>query len=416
MSNARTTQRWVEFAGERWTSDVSLTYSAARDEVTLHRTDEAGAIRSEVVGTDIWSALRDHLDAGLTAVGYLGYACRRDLPARPSADLPDAVLLLCEGGRGEAGTAARPASSQTSAGISLATPAVVEARAASASGTVRDTAPAAYVAAFAQVQEALHAGDTYETNLTYRLTRTSDRTPEEIRAALEATPYSGMMVHDVPGARAWLISASPERFARIEDGTIETKPIKGTMPRSADAAEDMANAERLRTDQRFRAENLMITDLLRNDVSQVCAPGTVEVPRLMEVESYASVHQLVTTVRGRLRAGVTALEAVHALFPAGSMTGAPKLRTMEIIDRLEQPPAFGGPRGVYAGAFGRVGRDQADLGVVIRSLTSPDGRTWTLGTGGGVTVHSAVEEEYAETRWKAARLLAALEQPDAPES
>jgi para-aminobenzoate synthetase len=277
--------------------------------------------------------------------------------------------------------------------------------------TEQPTVPAAYERAFADVQEALHAGDTYETNLTYRLTATTDRTPEQIRAAMEPTPYAGMLVHHLPehpDASAWLLSASPERYARIADGTIETKPIKGTTPRGATPTEDEANAEQLRTDPRFRAENLMITDLLRNDLGQVCEPGSVEVPSLMTVESYASVHQLVTTVRGRLRAGLDALDAVHALFPAGSMTGAPKLRTMEVIDRLESTPGFGGPRGAYAGAFGWLSRDAADLGVVIRSLTSPDGRTWTLGTGGGVTVHSDVATEYAETRWKAARLLNAL--------
>jgi len=402
--------RWMEFGGRRWSSGLSLTYSAARTEVTLHRTDGSGRIRSEIVGTDVWDVLRAQLDAGLTAVGYLGYACRRDLPATPSSEVPDAVLLLCEGAVGQALTGAgiRTAPEADAARSSAAPSMANDMLAPVCEGAGRDTAPAAYADAFAQVQEALHAGDTYETNLTYRLTGTTRRTPEEIRAALEVTPYSGMLVHDVPDARVWLISASPERYALITDGTIETKPIKGTTPRGATPDEDAANADRLRTDRRFRAENLMITDLLRNDLSQVCEPGTVEVPRLMEVESYASVHQLVTTVRGRLRPGVTALDAVHALFPAGSMTGAPKLRTMEIIDRLEQAPAFGGPRGVYAGAFGRLSRDEADLGVVIRSLTSPDGRTWTLGTGGGVTVHSSVEEEYVETRWKAARLLNAL--------
>src|SRR5690606_27874622 len=139
---------------------------------------------------------------------------------------------------------------------------------------------------------------------------------------------------------------------------------------------------RLAEDGKFRAENLMIVDLLRNDLSLVCEPGTVEVPTLMAVESYASVHQLVSTVRGRLRAEVGTVEALRALFPAGSMTGAPKLRTMEIIDRVEATP-----RGVYSGAFGWVAADgRADLGVVIRSLvTAGDGR-WTLGTGGGITV------------------------------
>jgi para-aminobenzoate synthetase len=159
----------------------------------------------------------------------------------------------------------------------------------------------------------------------------------------------------------------------------------------------------------------MIVDLLRNDLSMVCEPGSVTVPALMEVESYRSVHQLVSTVRGRLRDDVTTIGALRALFPAGSMTGAPKRRTMEIIDAVESTP-----RGVYAGAFGWLSGDgRADLSVVIRTLvtstrggsTRRGGRlnVYEWGTGGGITVRSDLEEEWAETRWKAARLRAALE-------
>jgi para-aminobenzoate synthetase len=404
-------ERWLELGARRWESELSLTYSAALGEVRLHHAQGA----SEVAGDDVWTVLRTFLDQGLTAVGYLGYACRRDLPAQPSADVPDAVLLLCEGAPARTstpGVETRP----VHLGAGLAPRLARTSRAAPAAAAPRRRAvrvstpgvPEEYERAFAQVQEALHAGDTYETNLTYRITGTSQRTPEEIRAALEPTPYAGMLVHDVPGAAAWLIGASPECFARIRDGVVQTKPIKGTTPRGDDPEQDRANAELLRTEARFRAENLMITDLLRNDLAQVCEVGSVEVPRLMAVESYASVHQLVTTVCGRLRPGLDALDAVHALFPAGSMTGAPKRRTMELIDRVEAAPGLGGPRGAYAGAFGWISRDAADLGVIIRSLTSTDGHTWTLGTGGGVTVHSDVEQEYAETRWKAARLLDAL--------
>ena len=148
----------------------------------------------------------------------------------------------------------------------------------------------------------------------------------------------------------------------------------------------------------------MIVDLLRNDLSMVCEPGTVEVPVLMDVESYPSVHQLVSTVRGRLVDGVSTVQALRALFPAGSMTGAPKLRTMQVIEEVESSA-----RGVYAGAFGWLTADgRADLGVVIRSLTTTGDGTYRLGTGGGITVRSDVEEEYAESRWKAERLLAAL--------
>jgi para-aminobenzoate synthetase len=265
--------------------------------------------------------------------------------------------------------------------------------------------PEEYAAAFARVQEHLHAGNTYEANLTHRLARDSRLDPVTAYLRLRAlnpAPYAGFLQHDVPGHRAWLLSSSPERYALVTaDRRLETKPIKGTTPRGATPAEDEALRERLRTEPKFRSENLMILDLLRNDLSMVCEPGTVEVPTMMEVESYPTVHQLVSTVRGRLRDDVSTVQALHALFPAGSMTGAPKLRTMAIIDEVESTP-----RGVYSGAFGWLAADgRADLGVVIRSLmTAGDGR-WLLGTGGGITVRSDLEEEYAESRWKAERLL-----------
>jgi para-aminobenzoate synthetase len=223
---------------------------------------------------------------------------------------------------------------------------------------------------------------------------------------LNPAPYAGFLQHDVPGARAWLLSSSPERYALVtEDRHVETKPIKGTTPRGATEAEDAALRDRLATDPKTRAENLMIVDLLRNDLSMVCEPGTVEVPALMEVESYESVHQLVSTVRGRLRDNVTTIGALRALFPAGSMTGAPKLRTMEVIEEVEVTP-----RGPYAGAFGWIGGDgPADLGVVIRSLTTAGDGHWQLGTGGGITVRSDPAEEWAEAGWKADRLLRVFE-------
>lgn len=368
--------------------DVSLTYDAARREVTRH----AGG-RAEVVGDDVFAVLEREVADGPERAqwfGYLGYACRPDLPARPGGDVPDAVWMrpshLREfdhpgGPQGTAGTPVDP-------------------------GPLVD--PAAYAAAFARVQEALHAGDSYEVNLTYRAEVASavDPLTAYLRLrALNPAPYAGFLQHDVPGARAWLLSSSPERYALVgPDRTIETKPIKGTTPRGATPDEDAALRRRLADEPKFRAENLMIVDLLRNDLATVCEQGTVEVPTLMAVESYPSVHQLVSTVRGRLRAEVSTVGALRALFPAGSMTGAPKLRTMAVIDAVEATP-----RGVYAGAFGWVSGDgRADLGVVIRSLvTAGDGR-WTLGTGGGITVDSTAPDELEETGWKAARLLPAL--------
>ena len=265
--------------------------------------------------------------------------------------------------------------------------------------------PTLYAAAFARVQEHLHAGNTYEVNLTHRLRTQSDLDPVDAYLRLRdlnPAPYAGFLQHDVDGARAWLLSSSPERYALVTgDRVLETKPIKGTTPRAGDPARDEELRTLLATDRKYRAENLMIVDLLRNDLSMVCEPGTVEVPVLMEVESYATVHQLVSTVRGRLRDDVSTLGALRALFPAGSMTGAPKLRTMQVIEEVESTP-----RGVYAGAFGWVAGDgRADLGVVIRSLTTAGDGHWELGTGGGITVLSDVDEEHAEAAVKAERLL-----------
>ncbi|MDO9494931.1 MAG: chorismate-binding protein, partial [Nocardioides sp.] len=177
---------------------------------------------------------------------------------------------------------------------------------------------------------------------------------------------------------------------------------KGTAPRGATPVEDAQRRDALLASAKERAENVMIVDLLRNDLSMVCEPGTVVVPTLMEVESYATVHQLVSTVRGHLADGVSTVAALRALFPAGSMTGAPKLRTMRIIEDVEASP-----RGVYSGAFGWVAADgRADLGVIIRSLmTGGDGR-YLLGTGGGITVQSDVTSEWEESAVKADRLLA----------
>ena len=287
---------------------------------------------------------------------------------------------------------------------------LVETQGEASTSSTSNAPPADYVEAFDVVQEHLHAGNSYEVNLTHRLRIASETDPAAAYLRLRSlnpAPYAGFLQHSVPGrpdASGWLLSSSPERYALVTaDRYLETKPIKGTTARGSTPAEDEAARERLATDPKFRAENLMIVDLLRNDLSQVCEVGTVEVPVLMEVESYTSVHQLVSTVRGRLRDDVTTVGALRALFPAGSMTGAPKLRTMEIIDAVEATP-----RGAYAGAFGWLSGDgRADLGVVIRTLLSA-GDGYLLGTGGGITVDSEAVDEYAETQWKAERLLRAL--------
>ncbi len=372
----------VGYAGD---DDLSLTYDAARGQVTRHR----GGTR-EPVGSDPFAALEAELEAGPPDahwVGYFGYAARSDLPARPDPHLPDAVWMRAD----ELRFFQHDLTSRRVTPSPLSEPAET---------------PGDYAHAFAEVQEQLRAGNTYEVNLTYRVETVSDVSPPEAYLRLRAlnpAPYAGFLQHDLPGAEAWLLSSSPERYALItDDRVLETKPIKGTTPRGRTSEDDERLRAHLASDPKFRAENLMIIDLLRNDVAMVAEPGSVEVPSLMEVESYASVHQLVSTIRGRLADGVTPVGALRALFPAGSMTGAPKLRTMQVIDAVESTP-----RGVYAGAFGWIGADgRADLGVVIRSLTTAGDGVWRLGTGGGITVRSDATEEYAESRWKAERLRA----------
>ncbi|WP_235734479.1 anthranilate synthase component I family protein [Nocardioides alcanivorans] len=369
--------------------DLSLTHDAVRQEVVAHRSSGA-----EVVGSDIFEVLgelvardRDRADP-VHWVGYFGYPSRSDLPASIDPDDPAPTAVWMRARHVEF----YRHDSEVGVEAEVAGP--------SAGGAV----PSDYLTAFDRVQEHLRAGNSYEVNLTHReqLTGELDPIATYLRLRrLNPAPYAGFLQHD----GSWLLSSSPERFATIDaERWVETKPIKGTTPRGATTEEDDAHRRRLAQDPKFRAENLMIVDLLRNDLAMVCEPGTVQVPVLMEVESYRSVHQLVSTVRGRLRPELSTIEALRALFPAGSMTGAPKLRTMEIIAEVESSA-----RGAYSGAFGWIAPDgRADLGVIIRSLsggTDPDGRRrWQLGTGGGITVASDAVEEFAETQWKAALL------------
>ncbi|MEU4452463.1 anthranilate synthase component I family protein [Nocardioides sp. NPDC023903] len=367
--------------------DTSLTYDAGRGEVLRHRGGDVS-----LVGTDIFTVLGDELTRTPEDeiwVGYFGYACRPDLPARISragdSAMPDAIWMRTRNAMIVDRPPAHPA---------RAAARVFPAQSASA-------APTAYTRAFDEVQRELQAGNTYEVNLTHRIEVQDPIDPAVAYLRLRElnpAPYAGFIQHH----DFRLLSSSPERYATIDQHRqIETRPIKGTTPRGTCADEDEELRRDLATNPRFRAENLMIVDLLRNDLAMVCDPGSVTVPSLMAVESYASVHQLVTTVRGRLRDDVTGIEALRSLFPTGSMTGAPKLRTMEIIRSVETTP-----RGVYSGAFGWIAPDgQADLGVVIRSLTTTGNGTWELGTGGGITVRSTAQDEYAESGWKAERLL-----------
>jgi len=261
-----------------------------------------------------------------------------------------------------------------------------------------------YLDEIAECKRLLAAGETYEVCLTNAVLADLDapdpltlyRTLRRVNPA----PFSSF----VRSGETAVLSSSPERFLRVgRDRWVEAKPIKGTSRRGANPAEDVRLAERLRADEKNRAENLMIADLLRNDLGRVCEVGTVHVPALMQVESYETVHQLVTTVRGLLREELSPLDCVRACFPPGSMTGAPKLRTMRIIDELE-----GGARGAYSGAIGWFGLGGAcDLSVAIRTIVV-DGDSASVGAGGAIVMQSDPEDEFEEMLLKARAPLRAL--------
>jgi para-aminobenzoate synthetase len=259
------------------------------------------------------------------------------------------------------------------------------------------------------LQEIVH-GESYEICLTNLISFEFGHTPFELyRAMHELTPAPHAAFFSI-GDFA-LVSSSPERFLSVDrHGYAEAKPIKGTRPRGRTPGEDAAYIDDLRSSEKDRAENLMIVDLLRNDLGQVCTLGSVQVPKLFDIETYSHVHQLVSTVRGKLKDTVATVDCVRAVFPGGSMTGAPKKRTMEIIDRLEE-----GPRGIYSGALGWFGLSGAcDFSIVIRSVLIDKGHA-QLGVGGAITALSDPAEEFDETIVKARGVVEAVEHVRAAE-
>ncbi len=353
-------------------------------------------------------------------VGYLGYGLKSRLgsPNRLEATTPDACFMAAtevvafdhRAERAYAVGLVAPGASRREVGVRLA------ALRARLEGLPRSAEPGAvavpphdpsrlrlaldrpaYLDAVATAQRELHAGESYELCLTNRLSlEVGEVDPLAVfrrQRSLNPAPYGAFLRF----GDLTVLSSSPERFLRIaRDGAVETRPVKGTRPRGAAGEEDRRLREELRASVKDRAENLMIVDLLRNDLSRVCEVGSVEVEELFGLETHPHVHQLVSTIRGRLRDPGDPLACVETCFPGGSMTGAPKLRSMEILDRLEPEP-----RGIYSGALGYVGAGGGvDLSIVIRTAVLRDG-TATVGSGGAITVRSDPEDEWEEMLLKA---------------
>jgi anthranilate synthase component 1 len=274
---------------------------------------------------------------------------------------------------------------------------------------LHEDAPGRFLSGVARVHDYILAGDVFQVNLSraWRARLATVATPvthADLYARLRKSNPAPFAALASFGARA-ILSTSPERLVSVRDGLIETRPIAGTRPRAVGMAQDRALSVELITHPKERAEHVMLIDLERNDLGRVCVPGSVEVNELMALESYASVHHIVSNVRGRLRVGVTPGQVIRAVFPGGTITGCPKLRCMEIIAELE-----GRGRGAYTGALGYLNRDGSlDLNILIRTLAR-DGDRLTLRTGAGIVADSIAGKELDETRAKAHAVLRALGQ------
>jgi para-aminobenzoate synthetase component 1 len=259
-----------------------------------------------------------------------------------------------------------------------------------------------YRATVQRVIDYIHAGDVFQVNLSQRLLHPASGSPIDLYCRLRdrnPAPFAGYL-----GGGDWQIaSASPERFIQVDNRRVETRPIKGTRGRSPYPVADMFTGDVLRASEKDRAENIMIVDLLRNDLSRTCRPDSVRVSQLCGLETYEYVQHLVSVVEGTLRSECTPLDVLRTSFPGGSVTGAPKIRAMEIIAELE--PTV---RGAYCGSLGYLGVGaQMDTSILIRTITAARG-WWQLPVGGGIVAQSDPQDEYEETWHKATGLLRAL--------
>jgi len=264
---------------------------------------------------------------------------------------------------------------------------------------------AEYTSKFNQVQAYLHSGDCYQINLTQRFEAEYQGDEwtayRKLRSANQA-PFSAFMRLDDNA----ILSISPERFIQLRGDDIQTKPIKGTLPRHPDPEQDKQVAQTLANSPKDRAENVMIVDLLRNDIGKVAAPGSVQVPHLFAIESFPAVHHLVSTVTAKLAPQYHACDLLRAAFPGGSITGAPKIRAMEIIEELEPSR-----RSLYCGSMGYISQDgQMDTSITIRTIVAERGKLYCW-AGGGIVADSDVDAEYQESFDKVSRILPLLDSP-----
>lgn len=357
--------------------EVFVAYRATEVSAALEAAEEARQTGSEIVGYIAYEAglalepkLAELADARSGANGPLVWLGAFDPPERIDAtDVPQWLSAHAQG----------------SASIGPLDP---------------QLSPGGYDAAFAALREGIHAGDIYQANLTYPLAGSYRGDPVALYAALRSSASAGYggMIFD---GTHWLLSFSPELFVALDGKNAKVKPMKGTRPRADDPAQDVALASELATSVKDKAENLMIVDLMRNDLSRVAEPGTVRVDAPFSVESYPTVHQMVSTVRAQLAQGRNAIDLVRAIFPCGSITGAPKIRAMELINEVERDA-----RGPYCGAIGRIDTDgNAAFNVAIRTLRltpieNGQGHA-VLGVGSAIVADSDSQAERRECEVKA---------------
>ncbi len=354
------------------------------------------ARRPEEVASVLAAADKAREETGATIAGYIAYEAGLALEPRLSSIAP--------GRSGAAGPLVWLGLFETSQSIA---PDEVEGWLTANGGAAKagvgpldpQISQGAYEEAFAALQDAIRAGDIYQANLTFPLAGGFTGDPLALYAALRPAAKAGYGGLVFDGAH-WLLSLSPELFVSLRDGTAKTKPMKGTRPRSDDPALDAALKDDLAASEKDKAENLMIVDLLRNDLSRVAKAGSVAVDAPFSIESYPTVHQMVSTVRAELAQGAGAIDLVRALFPCGSITGAPKIRAMELIAEAERDA-----RGPYCGAIGRIGPNgEAAFNVAIRTLRLTEienerGKA-VMGVGGAIVADSEAGAEWREALLK----------------